>query len=85
MSGISLNVGGNWSSRIKRVWHRNVILAYDEIVTILTLEMNHMDEFFLSFFLFCFCFGISFHSNFQNDKLFSLLTAQLMTAGDLNV
>jgi len=37
-----------------------VTLAYDEIITILTLEMNHMDEFFLSFLLFCFCFGISF-------------------------
>ena len=43
-----------------RDWHTNVILEYDGIVTILTLEMNHMDEFFLSFFLFCFCFGISF-------------------------
>jgi hypothetical protein len=32
-----------------RHWHRNVTLAYDEIITILTLEMNHMDEFFLSF------------------------------------
>jgi hypothetical protein len=29
-----------------------VILAYDEIVTILTLEMNHMDEFFFQSFLF---------------------------------
>ena len=37
-----------------------MILACDEIVTILTLEMNHMDEFFRSFFLLCFCFGISF-------------------------
>jgi len=37
-----------------------VSLAYDEVVTILTSEMNHMDEFFLSLFIFCFCFGISF-------------------------
>jgi hypothetical protein len=47
-----------------------VILAYDEIVTILTLEINHMDKFFLSFFLFCFSFGISFLDLYtsQQDK-----------------
>jgi hypothetical protein len=37
-------------------WHINVILAYDEIVTILTLEINHMDQFFLSFCLLMFLF-----------------------------
>jgi hypothetical protein len=51
-----------------RHWHINVTLAYDEIITILTLEINHMDEFFLSVFLFCFCFGISFHDLYTSQQ-----------------
>ena len=37
--------------------HRNLILAYfEELVTILILEMNHMDEFFLFIFFIFFAF-----------------------------
>ena len=44
--------------------HRNLILAYfEELVTILTLEMNHMDEFVFRFFLF-----LHFISWFIYDK-----------------
>jgi hypothetical protein len=43
-----------------RDWHRNVTLAYDEIITILTLEINHMDKFFLSFFFFVFLLAFHF-------------------------
>jgi hypothetical protein len=54
LSFVFINCNKITSEIFRRGCHRNLILAYfEEVFTILILEMNHMDEFVLSsFFLF---------------------------------
>ena len=74
------------SKIFRRGCHRNLILAYfEELVTILILEMNHMDEFFLFIFLLFFLHFISWfiYDNSQRWKFKHILRKNKINGHDI--